>query len=236
MNAFAALGAQTVDGAADAITLPRDVVGGAYSLPPMDAPGISEDDAYNVYRNGEYIGNRLANQEGLIRRSFGLGSNVTGSSLSSTAIGGRAAIAPNILGMGGGGARRGNKPPSADDLLASTQNQGLGSPKLNSQAQRRAARIVKRVEYIPTTRGVEAQTSARNSDHVPLGRQQTYRDVNGELKSVQRSDDLQGRHAGMVQIEGGPVRTDARGPLGLKMDKYGRPRLKNSKSRRNVFD
>lgn len=51
----------TAKGVADAVTLPGDVLAGRYSLPPMDTPGISEDDGYNVYRDGQYIGNRLAN-------------------------------------------------------------------------------------------------------------------------------------------------------------------------------
>ena len=100
MNAFTG----TAEGVADAVTLPGDVLSGGYSLPPSDAPGISEDDGYNVYRDNRYIGNRLANQEGMIRRAIDLGGTFTGSGVATTAARGRKAMTdPNVLRAGGGG-------------------------------------------------------------------------------------------------------------------------------------
>ncbi len=92
-----------MNGFTDAATLPGDVMGGGYSLPPMDAPGISEDDAYNVYQDGQLVGNRLANQQGLIDRSIGLATGFTGSGAGATAAQGRrTALDPNVVRMGGG--------------------------------------------------------------------------------------------------------------------------------------
>lgn len=242
MNAFTNAGKQIAEDTRSFVTLPGDVWRGRYYLPPTGTPGITEDDGYNVYRDGEYIGNRLLNEQEYFNRTLGLASNVTGSTIAATAIRGPITVTSNVLGMGGKSRRnkpggRGNKSLlPKDEPAAPGQTQDLGSPKLNSRAQRQAAREVKWTENIPISRSFVSQTSARNFDYVPLGRQQTYKDANGQPKSIQRADDLEGEHKGILQIEGGSVRTDPYNPHILQVDKYGRPKLKNSKTRRNIFD
>lgn len=99
------------DEAVSAATLPGDVQSGSYHLPSLGEPGISEDDAYNVYRDGERLGNRLANERGLTNRTIGAAGALTSGGTGFTAThGAKAAMDPSLLRMGGG--RVSSRPPN----------------------------------------------------------------------------------------------------------------------------
>lgn len=91
------------DEAVDAVTAPGEALSGRFDLPPLDAPGITEDDAGNVYRDGKLLGNRVANERALLDRGIGMAGVVTGSGAGLTASqGARLATNPSVLRMAGG--------------------------------------------------------------------------------------------------------------------------------------
>lgn len=105
--AIPGLAREVWDEAVSAATLPGDVYSGKYHLPSLGEPGITEDDGYNVYRDGQLLGNRLANQMSLTNRAIGAAATLTGGGTGFAATrGARSAMDPSLLRMGGGGRKR----------------------------------------------------------------------------------------------------------------------------------
>lgn len=94
-----------------AATLPGDVLSGKYHLPSLGEPGISEDDAYNVYQDGKLVGNRLANETSFMNRTNAAAGALTGGGVGFAATrGAKVAMNPSLMRMGGGGIS--NRPPN----------------------------------------------------------------------------------------------------------------------------
>ncbi|MCY6380966.1 hypothetical protein [Hoeflea prorocentri] len=90
-------------GAKDAITLPGDVARGRYNLPSLGQPGVSEDDAGNVYQHGKLAGNRILNQQSYLDRAFNLSGFAVGTGTAFTAVRDpKRALDPSVLRSGGG--------------------------------------------------------------------------------------------------------------------------------------
>jgi uncharacterized protein RhaS with RHS repeats len=100
--------------------------------------------------------------------------------------------------------------------------------------QRAATREAKRQAGIPTSQQPSSQTNGRASDGTPLGRQQTYEvpkpGGGTQTMSVQVSRDVRGDHAGMPQIEAGPVKSSG------EVGPGDRPRLQNGSKVRVDFE
>lgn len=113
------------DDAVSFVTLPGDAYSGKYHLPSLGEPGITEDDAYNVYRDGQLLGNRLANQMSLTNRAIGAAATLTGGGTGFAATrGARSAMDPSLLRMGGGGGKR----PPRQFFNRHSSSQNAGSP------------------------------------------------------------------------------------------------------------
>ncbi len=101
-------------------------------------------------------------------------------------------------------------------------------------SQRAASREAKRQAGIPTSQQASSQTNGRANDGTQVGRQQTFEvpaaGGGTQEMSVQVSRDKRGDHAGMPQIEAGPVKPNG------QVDEAGRPRLQNEGKIRVDFD
>ena len=99
--------------------------------------------------------------------------------------------------------------------------------------QRAAHREAKRQAGIPTSQQPISQTNGQARYGEPVGRQQTFvvpaEGGGNELKSVQVARDTRGKHAGMPQIEAGPLKPGADPAPG------GRPKLENTNKVRVDF-
>ncbi|MEP3115401.1 MAG: ribonuclease domain-containing protein, partial [Stappiaceae bacterium] len=97
-----------VRGLIEILKVPGDTWKGTYTLPPLGAPGVTEDDGSNVYVNGEFVGNRRAMTRVYNERALGFATSFTGGGLASTAFTGpKAALNPNVLRAGGGKVSKG---------------------------------------------------------------------------------------------------------------------------------
>lgn len=152
------------DEAVSAATLPGDVQSGAYHLPSPGEPGISEDDAYNVYRGGKLLGNRLANERSLTNRAIGAAAALTGGGTGfAAARGARPAMDPSLLRMGGGGGKRPPRPFFNRD----SSNQYIAAPPGNAPNPSTPSTLHQGGTRIPGGRTVDAtipgHTKVRNA-------------------------------------------------------------------------
>lgn len=152
------------DEAVGAVTLPGDVYFGKYHLPSLGEPGITEDDGYNVYRDGQLLGNRLANQMGLTNRAIGAAATLTGGGTGFAATrGARSAMDPSLLRVGGGGGKR----SSRQFFNRHSSGQNTGSPPTGAPNPLAPSTLHQAGTRIPGGRTIDAtipgHTKVRNA-------------------------------------------------------------------------